>query len=118
MPMIDTAEIVAKRYGVSREAQDEYGAQSQARTAAAHQAGRFADEIVPVTATKNVVDKANGAKSAQQVTLDPEEGKRADTTTAALDGVQTARDGGGLTAGHTSNTSARPSPAPPRAGKE
>ncbi|MET4701589.1 acetyl-CoA C-acetyltransferase [Constrictibacter sp. MBR-5] len=105
MPMIDTAEIVAKRYGIGRDAQDEYGAQSQARTAAAHQAGRFADEIVPVTATKIVVDKATGAQSEQQVTLDRDEGMRADTTLEGLKGLRTVREGGCITAGNASQLS-------------
>ncbi|MFV0409229.1 MAG: acetyl-CoA C-acyltransferase, partial [Paracoccus sp. (in: a-proteobacteria)] len=63
MPMLQTAEIVAKRYNISREAQDEYGFLSQQRTAAAQAAGLFANEIVPVTATKKLVDKESGAVS-------------------------------------------------------
>mgnify|MGYP001323140346 CR=1 FL=1 len=105
MPMIDTAEIVAQRYGIGREAQDEYGFQSQARTAAAHQAGRFADEIVPVTATKIVVDRATGAQSEQVVTLDRDEGMRADTTLEGLRGLKPVREGGCITAGNASQLS-------------
>ncbi len=105
MPMIDTAEIVAKRYGIGRDAQDEYGARSQARTAAAHQAGRFADEIVPVTATKIVVDRNTGAQSEQQVTLDHDEGMRPDTTLEGLRGLKPVREGGCITAGNASQLS-------------
>ena len=67
MPMLGTAETVAKRYGVSREVQDEYGLQSQMRTAAAQQAGKFDDEIVPMKTVKIVVDKATGEQSEQEV---------------------------------------------------
>src|SRR3546814_4509051 len=78
--MIDTAENVARRYGVSRAAQDEYSLQSQQRTAAAQAAGLFQDEIVPVTATMIVTDKATGEKTSRIVTLTQDEGNRADTT--------------------------------------
>ena len=77
MPMIDTAEVVAKRYNDQREAQDEYALQSQQRTAAAQQAGRFDDEIVPLPTTKLVQDKATGDISEQAVTLDPRRGQPA-----------------------------------------
>ncbi len=60
MPMLQTAEVVAKRYKISREAMDEYGLQSQQRTAAAYAAGKFADELVPVTCKRTVWDKATG----------------------------------------------------------
>jgi len=69
MPMIDTAEVVAKRYNVSREAQDEYALQSQQRTAAAQEAGRFDAEIVPMTTEKEVKDRSTGEVSRQTVTL-------------------------------------------------
>ena len=105
MPMIDTAEVVAGRYGISREAQDEYGYQSQSRTAAAHQAGRFAEEIVPVTARKVVVDRETGEQSEQEVTLDRDEGMRADTTLEGLAGLKPVRDGGFITAGNASQLS-------------
>ncbi len=80
MPMLQTAEVVAKRYGITREQMDEYGLQSQQRTAAAQAAGKFDDEIVPVTATMAVVDKATKEVSHHEVTLAKDEGNRADTT--------------------------------------
>ena len=85
MPMLQTAEVVAARYGISREAQDEYALQSQQRTAAAQAAGRFDDEIVAVTATKANVDKETKEVTHQEVTLSRDEGNRADTT---LDGLK------------------------------
>ena len=84
MTMLETAEIVADRYGVSRERQDEYALQSQQRTAAGQQAGRFADEIAPMTAVMQVTDKATGAVSQREVTLSRDEGNRADTTLEGL----------------------------------
>ncbi len=84
MAMIETAEIVADRFGVGREAQDEYALQSQQRTAAAQAEGRFAAEIVPVTATMTVTDKQTGATSQREVTLEQDEGNRPQTTLADL----------------------------------
>ena len=84
MPMIGTAEVVGKRYGISRERQDDYALQSQQRTAAAQAAGRFDDEIVPVTANMVVKDKETGEISMQEVTLAKDEGNRADTTLEGL----------------------------------
>lgn len=84
MPMLQTAEIVAKRYGISRDAQDEYGLQSQQRTAAAQAAGRFDAEIVPVTATMAIVDKETKEVTHREVTLAKDEGNRADTTLEGL----------------------------------
>ncbi|MFS0771685.1 acetyl-CoA C-acyltransferase [Sphingomonas sp. 1P08PE] len=84
MPMLQTAEVVAERYGISREAMDEYGLQSQQRTAAAQAAGRFDDEIVPVSATMAIVDKETKEVSHKQVTLSKDEGNRADTTIEGL----------------------------------
>lgn len=84
MTMIETAEIVAKKYGVSREAQDQFALTSQLRTAAAHQAGRFDDEIVPMPSRKAVVDKASGETSYEDVTLTHDEGFRGDTTLEGL----------------------------------
>jgi acetyl-CoA C-acetyltransferase len=84
MPMLQTAEIVAKRYGISRDAQDEYGYQSQMRTAAAQAAGKFDDEIVPVTATMAMVNKETKEVSYKEVTLAKDEGNRADTTLEGL----------------------------------
>ena len=84
MAMIDTADIVAKRYGISREAQDEYALSSQQRTAAAQQAGRFDDEIVPLTVVKEVTDRATGETSEAEVTLAKDEGNRPDTNAEGL----------------------------------
>lgn len=84
MPMLQTAEVVAKRYGISRDAQDEYGFQSQMRTAAGQAAGKFDDEIVPVTATMAVTDKETKEVSYKEVTLSKDEGNRADTTLEGL----------------------------------
>ena len=84
MPMIDTADIVAARYGVSRAAQDEFALQSQRRTASAQQRGLFRDEIVPVTTMMAVADKATGTVSRREVTVDHDTCNRADTTLAGL----------------------------------
>ncbi|MEH3101974.1 acetyl-CoA C-acyltransferase [Sphingomonas adhaesiva] len=84
MPMLQTAEVVAKRYGISRDAQDEYGYQSQMRTAAAQAEGKFDDEIVAVTATKANVNKETKEVSYEEVTLSKDEGNRADTTLEGL----------------------------------
>jgi len=105
MPMIDTAEIVARRYGVSREAQDEYALQSQLRTAAAHQAGRFDDELAPLATTQIVTDKETGQKREVQVRLDKDEGMRADTNAAGLAKLQPVQPGGCITAGNASQLS-------------
>ncbi len=105
MPMIDTAEVVAKRYGISREQQDEYALQSQQRTAAAQAAGRFDAEIIPVTTMKSVTDKATGETSMQEVTLSRDEGNRADTTLEGLAGLKPVRPGGCITAGNASQLS-------------
>src|SRR5207342_591220 len=79
-PMLQTAEYVAKKYSISREKQDEYGVRSQQRAAAAREAGKFNDEIVPMTTTMKVVDKATGAESTKDVIVAQDEGIRADTT--------------------------------------
>ncbi|KQR80950.1 acetyl-CoA C-acyltransferase [Sphingomonas sp. Leaf343] len=88
MPMLQTAEVVAKRYGISREAMDEYSLQSQQRTAAAQAAGRFDDEIVPVSATMAIVDKVTKEVSHKDVTLSRDEGNRADTTLEGLSSLK------------------------------
>jgi acetyl-CoA C-acetyltransferase len=105
MPMIETADIVAERYRVSRQAQDEYSLQSQRRTAAAQQAGRFADEIVPLPTTKRVVDKETKAERREPVTLKSDEGNRPDTTLEGLAALTPVRDGGFITAGNASQLS-------------
>ena len=84
MAMIDTADIVAKRYGIGRDAQDEYALASQMRTAAAQQAGRFDAEIVPLTTVKHVTDRESGETSDEEVTLAKDEGNRPDTTAEGL----------------------------------
>jgi acetyl-CoA acetyltransferase family protein len=84
MPMLQTAEVVAKRYGISREAMDDYALQSQQRTAAAQAAGKFDDEIVPCTVTMNVTDKATGEVSQREITVSKDEGNRPDTTIEGL----------------------------------
>lgn len=105
MPMLDTAEVVANRYSISREAQDEYALQSQQRTAEAQAAGKFADEIVPVTATKLVTDKATGEVSEEQVTLSKDEGNRPDTSLEGLAALKAVREGGSITGGNASQLS-------------
>jgi acetyl-CoA C-acetyltransferase len=112
MSMLETAEVVAARYGISREAQDEYALQSQQRTAQAQAEGRLDAEIVPMTTTMQVVDKATGQASAREITLSKDEGNRADTT---LEGLQSLKPvfGGGeeikegrfITAGNASQLS-------------
>ncbi len=105
MNMIDTAEIVAERYGISREDQDEYSLESQRRTAAAMQGGRFADEIVPISTRKSVVDKATKEISYQEVVLSQDEGPRPETDAAALAGLKPVREGKTITAGNASQLS-------------
>ena len=105
MPMLDTAETVAKRYDISRERQDAYALQSQQRTAAAQEAGKFDDEIVPLPSTMLVKDKATGETSEKQVTLDKDEGNRPQTTLEGLESLQPVREGGCITAGNASQLS-------------
>jgi acetyl-CoA C-acetyltransferase len=106
MPMIDTAEVVAKRYGIGREAQDAYALESQRRTAAAQQAGRFDDEIVPLPTVKEVVDKASGAARLEPVTLARDEGNRPDTSPEGLAKLEPVRGSGfTVTAGNASQLS-------------
>lgn len=112
MAMIETAEIVAERYGISREAQDEIAAVSHQRAAAATAAGRFAEEIVPITVTKNIVEKDGSVSGRQDVTLSADEGIRGDTTPEALaklkpvwkDGLS-VKEGKFVTAGNASQLS-------------
>ncbi len=105
MPMLQTAEVVAQRYGIGRDACDEYAFRSQQRTAAAQDAGRFDDEIVSVTATKTVTDKQSGETSKQEVTLGRDEGNRPDTTLEGLQALQPVVPGGTVTAGNASQLS-------------
>jgi len=104
-PMLQTAETVAKRYGIPRERQDEYGARSQQRAAAAQAAGRFIDEIAPITVTAGVADKATGMLVTKQVTVSQDEGIRADTTLEGVSKIRTAIPGGVITAGNASQFS-------------
>ncbi|MGR3454879.1 acetyl-CoA C-acyltransferase [Pseudooceanicola sp.] len=112
MSMLETAEIVADRYGVSREEQDEYAARSQARTAAAQQAGKFDDEIVPLTTTMGVMDKETKEVSFKEVTLEKDEGNRPGTTVENLQSLQPVfkdgqqvKEGKFITAGNASQLS-------------
>jgi acetyl-CoA C-acetyltransferase len=94
MPMIETAEVVARRYHITREAQDAYGLQSQQRVAAAYQAGRFDAEIVPLASRKLVTDKVTGETRSEEVLLRQDEGYRPDTTLAALARLEPVWSGG------------------------
>ncbi len=106
MPMIETAEIVAKRYGISREAQDEYAYQSQMRTAAAQAAGRFQAEIVPLPSIVKITDKETGEVSEKAVTLTQDEGPRAETTREGLASLKPVRGPDAfVTAGNASQLS-------------
>jgi acetyl-CoA C-acetyltransferase len=105
MPMIETADIVAARYNVSREAQDEYSLESQRRTASGQQAGHFKDEIVPLPTRKKVVDKNTKAESIEDVTLKSDEGNRPDTNLEGLAALKPVREGGYVTAGNASQLS-------------
>jgi acetyl-CoA C-acetyltransferase len=106
MAMIDTAEVVSKRYKVSREAQDEYSLQSQQRTAAAQHAGYFNDEIIATTVTKVFQDKETGQTVRQEVTLDRDECNRPSTTLSGLAALPPVMGPGGfITAGNASQLS-------------
>ncbi len=105
MAMLNTAEVVAERYGVKREDMDAYGLQSQMRTAAAQQAGKFDDEIVPITSVMKVANKETGEISDAEVTLDKDEGNRPSTNMEGLVGLKAVIDGGTITAGNASRLS-------------
>jgi acetyl-CoA C-acetyltransferase len=105
MPMLQTAEVVAKRYNVSRDRQDEYGYQSQMRTAAAQAAGKFDDEIVPMTATMAMVNKETKEVTTHEITLTKDEGNRPETTLEGLKGLRPVIEGGCITAGNASQLS-------------
>ncbi len=105
MPMLQTAEIVARRYHISREIQDEYALQSQRRTAAAQEAGKFDEELAPLTSTKAVRNKETGEVSYQEVVLDKDEGNRPETTLEGLQGLAPVIDDGCITAGNASQLS-------------
>ncbi|WP_405223203.1 acetyl-CoA C-acyltransferase [Lentisalinibacter sediminis] len=105
MSMLETAEVVARRYGISREQQDEYGLQSQMRTAAGQEAGAFDDEIVPMTTTKGVMDRETKEISFEEVTLEKDEGNRPGTSAEGLAGLSPVFEGGVITAGNASQLS-------------
>lgn len=105
MTMIETADLVAERYGITREAQDELSLLSQQRTAAAQQAGRFANEIIPFSTTMTVKDKETGEVSEKAVTLDRDECNRPGTTLEGLASLAPVREGGLVTAGNASQLS-------------
>ena len=103
--MLQTAEQVAQRYHIGKQAQDEYGVRSQQRAAAAQAAGLFKDEIAPMTTTMGVVDKATGRITMKEVTIDSDEGIRPDTTLEAVQKIRAALPGGVVTAGNASQFS-------------
>ena len=105
MTMLDTAEVVARRYNIPREVQDTYGVESQRRAAAAQAAGRFNDEIVPMRTTMGTVDKNTGAIGTKEVTLASDEGIRADTTLEGIARIPPALPGGTVAAGSASQFS-------------
>ncbi len=104
MPMLQTAEVVAKRYGIEREAMDEYGLRSQNLTAAAYEAGRYADELAPMTTTMAVIDRETKEVSHHDVTVSADEGLRA-STAEGVAGLKTVIEGGTITAGNASQLS-------------
>lgn len=103
--MLQTAENVASRYGIERDVMDAYGVRSQQRAAAAAAAGKFDDEIVPISVLAAIADKHSGAISTQQVTVSADEGIRADTTLEALAKIRSATPGGRIAAGNASQFS-------------
>ena len=105
MPMLQTAETVAQRYSISREQQDAYGYQSQMRTAAAQDAGKFDDEIIPITTIKGVMDKETKEISFHEVALAKDECNRPTTTLEGLANVRLVNEGGTITAGNASQMS-------------
>ncbi|WP_127519862.1 acetyl-CoA C-acyltransferase [Mesorhizobium sp. Z1-4] len=105
LPMIDTAENVAKRYGISREQQDEYGLECQRRVAAAREAGRFDAEIAPIDVRMAVIDKETKEVSHKELTMAHDEGPRPETTAEGLASLKPVREGGCITAGNASQLS-------------
>jgi acetyl-CoA acetyltransferase family protein len=105
MPMLQTAEFVARKYGVTREQQDAYALMSQQRTAAAQEAGKMDDEIVPITAMKAVHNRETGEITYEEVTLTQDEGNRPSTTIDTLASLKPVIDGGVVTAGNASQLS-------------
>jgi len=105
IPMLDTAEVVASRYGISRERQDAYALQSQQRTATAQADGKFDAEIIPVSAMMSVTDKESGTTATHEVTLSKDEGNRPGTTIESLASLKSVRPEGSVTAGNASQLS-------------
>jgi acetyl-CoA C-acetyltransferase len=105
MPMLLTAEYIVNKFGISREAQDEYALQSQMRTAAGQEAGKFDDEVVAIEANKMIKDKESGEISYQDVSLSKDEGNRPQTTLDALANLNPVIEGGTVTAGNASQLS-------------
>ena len=105
MAMIETADIVAERYGISREYQDEFGLRSQQLIHAAQQAGKFDNEIVPMTTTMGMQNKETGEITYHEVTVDRDECNRPGTTMEGLSGLKPVREGGFVTAGNASQLS-------------
>jgi acetyl-CoA C-acetyltransferase len=103
--MLQTAEQVASRYDISREQQDEYGANSQTKAAAAREAGKFDDEIAPMTTTMKLVDKESGEESTKQVTVSQDEGIRPGTTFESISQINPVFEGGCIAAGNASQFS-------------
>jgi acetyl-CoA C-acetyltransferase len=117
-PMLQTAEYVASRYGISREKQDEYGVQSQQRAAKARAEGKFKDEIAPITTKMKVVDKNTGHETMREVTASEDEGIRPDTTYEGVSQIKPAIEGGCIAAGNASQFSDGASAAIVMSGKE
>ncbi|MFA2914199.1 acetyl-CoA C-acyltransferase [Acinetobacter pittii] len=105
MPMLETAEFVSRKYGISRELQDQYSLESQLRTARAQAAGIFNNEIVPITTQMMVTDKATGISSLKEITLSQDEGNRPSTTLESLSNLAPVVEGGVITAGNASQLS-------------
>ncbi len=103
--MLQTAETVAKRYNIPKDAQDEYGVRSQQRAAAAREAGKFKDEIVPMTTIMGTADKSTGALGTKEVTVSEDEGIRPDTNLEGVQKIRSAMPGGVITAGNASQFS-------------
>jgi len=103
--MLQTAEMVSKRYKIPREAQDRYGVESQLRAAKARAAGKFKDEIVPISTKMKVVDKNTGVETLKDVTASEDEGIRADTTYEGVSQIKPAIEGGVIAAGNASQFS-------------
>jgi len=104
-PMLQTAENVAKRYKISREAQDRYGVDSQLKATKSRAEGKFKDEIVPISTTMKVVDKNTGAESLKEVSVSEDEGIRPDTTYEGVANIKPAIEGGVIAAGNASQFS-------------